>query len=60
MLVKNNEEFAVDDFTLKLLELLNFHDQGRLVRTHRDINLCMCGQYTYVKTDVPILNSYLS
>jgi hypothetical protein len=49
-------ESAVDDFAVVLLRTLGYQTRGRSICTRRDIQLTICGEQRYAKTDVCILD----
>ncbi|KXN65745.1 hypothetical protein CONCODRAFT_44302 [Conidiobolus coronatus NRRL 28638] len=53
---REGEESAVDDFAAEILRLLDYDDNGRVIRTRKSIDMLMCGQETYAKTDVCIVS----
>jgi len=50
------EESAVVDFTKQLLQTIGYCSRGRILRSRKDIPLCICGMWTHAKTDVCIMD----
>ncbi|KZP02904.1 hypothetical protein FIBSPDRAFT_808267 [Athelia psychrophila] len=51
-----DEESAVVDFAVRLLEVLGYASRTRLTRTRADILLTICGPQCHTKTDVCIVD----
>lgn len=49
------EESAVDDFAVRLFDMLGYTTRNIAVRTRKDIPLFMCGEYCHAKTDVCLM-----
>jgi hypothetical protein len=49
------EESAVDDFVVRLFDMLGYTTRQLSVRTRKDIELVICGMSMHVKTDVCLL-----
>ena len=50
------EESTMDDFTAELLLVLGYEMEQTVIHMWKNIQLGMCGQQMYVKTDVCILD----
>lgn len=50
------EEFAVDDFAVKLFKTLGYVRRNRVARTRKDIPLLKCGEQRHAKTDICIVD----
>lgn len=50
-----SEESAVDDFAVRLFDLLGYTTRHISLRTRKDIPLLICGEYRHAKTDVCLL-----
>ncbi|KAK0473602.1 hypothetical protein IW261DRAFT_686001 [Armillaria novae-zelandiae] len=49
------EESAVDDFTVRLFDMLGYTTRNISLRTRKDISLVICGESRHAKTDVCLL-----
>ena len=52
------EESAVDDFAMQLLRVMGYASRalGRDLRSHKDIPLLICGEWSHAKTDVCVMD----
>ena len=51
------EESAVDDFAVRLFDILGYTNRDVLLRTRKDIELVICGVSMHAKTDVCLLKN---
>ena len=51
------EESAVDDFAVRLFDILGYTNRDVLLRTRKDIELVICGVLMHAKTDVCLLKN---
>jgi len=49
-------ESAIDDFSVKLLEVMGYCTRHRVTRTRVDLELIICNQYRHAKTDVCLVD----
>jgi len=56
MKTKEGEESAVDDFAVELLKILGYTNMNRMTRTRKNIRFFTCGEDSYAKTDVCLIN----
>jgi hypothetical protein len=49
------EDSAVDDFAVRLFDMLGYTSRGVVLRTRKDIELVICGISMHAKTDVCLL-----
>ena len=49
------EESAVDDFAVRLFDMLGYTSRSIMVRTRKDIELVVCGMSMHAKTDVCLM-----
>lgn len=52
------EESAVDDFVVRLFDMLGYTSRSIVVRTRKDIELVICGKSMHAKTDVCLMMNH--
>ncbi|OAX34394.1 hypothetical protein K503DRAFT_785802 [Rhizopogon vinicolor AM-OR11-026] len=56
MVVMEDEDSAVDDFTAMLLRVLGYETEQTVIYTQKNIRLSICGEEVYTKTDVCVMD----
>ncbi|OJA17102.1 hypothetical protein AZE42_13914, partial [Rhizopogon vesiculosus] len=56
MVVMEDEESAVDDFTAELLWALGYETEQTVICTRKNILFSICGEEVYAKTDVCVVD----
>ncbi|KAF9053180.1 hypothetical protein BJ165DRAFT_1523902 [Panaeolus papilionaceus] len=57
MRLKEGEESAVDDFAAELLRVMGYEGDETVVRTRKSLQLQMCGEVLFAKTDVCLMDA---
>ncbi|KAN0085835.1 hypothetical protein V8E55_006969 [Tylopilus felleus] len=56
MFPDEREESAVDDFMVTLFRLLGYALRPRIIRTRKEMQLLICGEYRFAKADIVIID----
>ncbi|KAF8628618.1 hypothetical protein AX17_005953 [Amanita inopinata Kibby_2008] len=57
MKILEGEESAVDDFAAELLRVMGYEMDQTVIRTRKSLQLLMCGENVFAKTDVCLLDA---